>query len=341
MMMYTGTVLVTADVIVDLQYGDSAKGKVAHHLCRTKSYTHVLRYNGGCNAGHTIYHNGQKFVTHHIPAGVFFGVRSIIGPGCVLDVAQFMHEIEELTAGGIDVSGKLFVAKNTHIITDAHREEDGAETAVGTTKRGNGPAYRDKYGRTGVRAESVPELAPYLIDLYEEFHTGEDAVVLCEGAQGFGLDIDWGDYPYVTSSHCTVGGAVLNGIPASGVREVWGVAKPYETYVGAKEFEPNDPVFDRIREAGEEYGATTQRPRKCNWADVDLLEQAIRINGVTHIVFSKMDVLKTVGVWKTRVGETMREFSSEDELKDHLRERCIAAGIAAEHVYFSEHKEKI
>ena len=103
-----------ADVVVDLQYGDCGKGKVSHHLASANEYTHVLRYNGGCNAGHTIFHKGKKFVTHHIPAGVFFGIRSVIGPGCVVDADRFLAEIKGLEAGGIKTKGKVFIARNTH-----------------------------------------------------------------------------------------------------------------------------------------------------------------------------------------------------------------------------------
>lgn len=335
--------LITADIIVDLQYGDCAKGKVAHHLSRTRTYTHVLRYNGGCNAGHTIFHEGKKFITHHLPAGLFFGTTSIIGPGCVLNPKQFMKELEELKAGGVKTDGHIFVAKNTHIITDEHLEEDNAKGGkIGTTKSGNGPAYRDKYARTGIRAESVPELAPYLIDMYEAFHTSDEVRVLCEGAQGFGLDIDWGDYPYVTSSHCTTGGAILNGIPPRSVNEVWGVAKVYETYVGAKEFEPkDDPVFAQIAEVGEEYGATTGRRRQCNWLDLDLLKRAIRINGVTHIVLNKVDVLREIGVWKVRDKSGVTEFGSGEEMQEFLRRHLNALGIPEEQIFFSEHKDKV
>ena len=134
-----------ADVVVDLQYGDCGKGKVTHHLCKSGEYTHVVRYNGGCNAGHTIYHEGEKFVTHHIPSGVFFGIKSIIGPGCVVNPEQFFKEYNELKDAGLDIEGKIFIAENAHIITHNHLNEDGKDTAIGTTKRGNGPAYRDKY----------------------------------------------------------------------------------------------------------------------------------------------------------------------------------------------------
>ncbi len=333
---------VKADIVVDLQYGDTGKGKVTHSLCTTSKYTHVLRYNGGCNAGHTIFHKGKKFVTHHIPAGVFWGVKSIIGPGCVLDPEQFFKELKELEAGGIKTKGKIFIANNTHVITAAHKTEDNTDARIGTTKRGNGPAYRDKYGRTGIRAEDIPALKPYLIDLYEELHhASKPAVILGEGAQGFGLDIDWGDYPYVTSSHCTTAGALLNGIPPSALRYVWGSAKIYETYVGAKKFEPDDPVFAEIRRIGEEYGATTGRPRQCNWLDVGLLERAVRINGVTHMVFSKMDVLRDIKQWAVIEKEKIIRFPSEAKMKQFLLGRLAPLGIRKSHVFFSESKDKI
>ena len=161
-----------ADIVIGLSYGDEGKGKVTHHLLKSGEYTHCLRFNGGCNAGHTIYHNGQKFVTHHIPAGVFFGVKSIIGPGCVVNLEQFYKEIAMLEEAGIAVKGSIYIANNAHIITDAHLEEDGLDSAIGTTKRGNGPAYRDKYNRKGLRAQEVPELqaSSYLIDVYREFY---------------------------------------------------------------------------------------------------------------------------------------------------------------------------
>jgi adenylosuccinate synthase len=285
-----------ADVIVDLQYGDCGKGKVAHHLARTRNYTHVLRYNGGCNAGHTIYHNGKKFITHHVPCGVFFGIKSIIGSGCVVNPQQLLKEIRELEEGGVDTKGLIFVAKNAHVITQDHLDEEDTEKKIGTTKRGNGPAYRDKYARTGIRAKDCAELEPFLIDLLPELNQPEN-YVLCEGAQGFGLDIDWGDYPFVTSSHCTTAGALLNGIPPKSLNEVWGVMKCYETYVGAKKFELNNPIFSKIRTIGKEYGATTGRPRQVSWTDMNLVSNAILVNGVTHVVINKMDVLKEVGTW--------------------------------------------
>jgi adenylosuccinate synthase len=292
-----------ADIVVGLSYGDEGKGKVTHHLLKSGEYTHCLRFNGGCNAGHTIYHNGKKFVTHHIPAGVFFGVKSIIGSGCVVNLEQFYSEIEMLEQAGITTAGLVYIANNAHIITNSHLEEDHRDTTIGTTKRGNGPAYRDKYGRHGVRAADVSELieSSYLIDLYREFFEKDiQPVILCEGAQGFGLDVDWGDYPYVTSSHCTTAGALLNCIPPQAVRRVYGVTKAYDTYVGAKNFHGKGRAFDLIQQLGNEFGSTTGRPRQCNWLNVKDLKQAIHVNGVTDVIINKVDILREANKWNLR-----------------------------------------
>ncbi len=307
-----------ADVVVDLQYGDCGKGKIAHALCKENKYSHVIRYNGGCNAGHTIYHNGKKFVTHHIPCGVFFGIKSIIGSGCVVHVETFLEEIEELEKNGIPARKLVHVASNAHLITDFHRAQDGKDEKIGTTRRGNGPAYRDKYDRKGVRAKDDPRLQPFLISLYHELYENEDyneIKILFEGAQGFGLDIDWGDYPYVTSSHCTVGSALLNGVPPTAIRNIWGVAKIYETYVGAKSFEGPDEIFETIREIGQEYGATTGRPRQINWLDYDMLKMAARINGCTQVVFNKMDVLEGLNSWCLYDGPNLYQFEQREDIE--------------------------
>jgi|TARA_R110000824_G_scaffold237809_1_gene426614 adenylosuccinate synthase len=306
-----------ADIVVGLQHGDEAKGKVTHHLCRNGDYTHVLRFNGGGNAGHTIYHEGKKFVTHYIPAGVFYGIKSIIGSGCVLNPKHFFEEIEELKLAGIDTS-LVKIAKNCHIITDEHLKEDKDDKKIGTTKRGTGPAYRNKYNRSGHHAESVSALAPYLIDMYEEFHASPDVKVLCEGAQGFGLDVDWGDYPYVTSSHCTSAGALLNGIPPNAVRHIWGVGKMYDTYVGNKRFQPDEEIFNELRELGEEYGATTGRPRQCDWLDLTALYKSIQINGVTHVVLNKADVLDDLGTWQLKHNKELKVFSCQKDMCDYI-----------------------
>lgn len=313
----------TVDVIVGVQHGDEGKGKVTHHLLKKGEYTHCIRYNGGCNAGHTIYHNGEKFVTHHIPAGVFFGVKSIIGPGCVVDLHKFFAEIKMLKEAGIDTANKIYIAKNAHMIMGPHKAVDAAEVKLGTTRTGNGPCYGDKYTRAGSRAENFPLLQDYLIDMYEEFYYHHpDATVLCEGAQGFGLDIDWGDYPYVTSSHCTTAGALLNGFAPQSIRKVYGVAKAYETYVGAKEFQPKDKVFELIQHAGGENGATTGRKRQCDWITLRDMEKAVRLNGVTNLIVNKMDVLDEVGHWKLYSGKgkhNLLSFDSQDEFSEYLQ----------------------
>ena len=308
-----------SDVIVDLQQGDCGKGVVSNHLIKNENYTHVLRYNGSNNAGHSIYINDKKIVTHSIPAGVLHGIKSIIGFGCVLNVSHFFKELKELEDAGICTEGLVKIANNTHIITDKHLLEDGLDNKIGTTKRGNGPAYRDKYDRKGIKASEIPELQPYLIDIYEEFYNkSEDCKILFEGAQGFYLDIDWGDYPYVTSSHCTVGSAVMNGVPANKIRKVYGVAKIYETYVGSKIFEPKDLVFNIIRELGNEFGSTTGRPRQCNWMNIDNLIKAIRINGVTDLVIRKMDILKNINIFKLIHKNKEIVFGSELEMKNYI-----------------------
>jgi len=333
-----------ADVVVDLQYGDCGKGKIAHALCSGNNYTHVIRYNGGCNAGHTIFHDGKKFVTHHIPCGVFYGIKSVIGPGCVIHVDTFLKEIEELEENGISTEGLIFVSTNAHIITDFHRAEDKKDEEIGTTKRGNGPAYRDKYARRGVRAFEDPRLQKFLINLYEELYEDNDPdelEILFEGAQGFGLDVDWGDYPYVTSSHCTVGSAILNGVPPKAIRDVWGVAKIYETYVGAKKFEGEDPIFEDIREAGEEFGSTTGRPRQINWLDFDMLKMASRINGINNIVFNKMDVLEQVDSWCAFDGPSLYQFKNRADMEFWLTTKIQTEITPDIEIMFSGDKEFI
>jgi len=330
-----------ADVVVGLQFGDEGKGKVTHQLVRNGDYTHVVRFNGGCNAGHTIYHEGRKFVTHHIPAGVFYGVRSIIGPGCVVNPKQLFKEIKDLEDGGINVRKHLKIAANAHVITDFHVAEDSRDEAIGTTKTGNGPAYRDKYARKGVMAVEIPELEGMIIDMYTELHDNPEfdkIEILCEGAQGFGLDIDWGEYPFVTSSHCTTAGVIANGIPHKVIRDVWGVAKVYETYVGAKDFEDDsDETFAQIREVGSEFGATTGRPRQVSWMSVDMIKKSVKINGVNKLVFNKTDILEEVGVWCIYDGMDSYGFTDSESFEQWLMREIDEPEI----IIFSRSPEKI
>lgn len=326
------------DVVIDLAHGDSGKGKVSHALLAKRDYTHCLRFNGGGNAGHTIYHEGKKFVTHLIPSGVFHGIRSVVGPGCVAKTSKFLEEIKYLE----DNLGKKInvgIANNVHLVTDDHLTEDSGDTRIGTTKTGNGPAYSSKYSRKGLRAETDPVLQSYITDMYQEFYTGKPVRILAEGAQSFNLDIDWGDYPYVTSSHCGIGGLLNNGFNHKHVRNVYGVVKAYDTYVGAKQFQPTGEVFNRIQEVGQEFGATTGRRRQVNWLNWNIIERGIRMNGVNTLIVNKGDVLDQVGAWGIiENGETI-QFQSKELFQKWLDDKTYALDM--NHIVFSEGADDI
>ena len=324
-----------ADVIVDLQAGDTGKGKVAHSLCKNGEYTHVVRYNGGGNAGHTIFHNGNKYVTHFIPCGVLYGIKSIIGPGCVVDPLKLENEVKELEEAGFNVRENLFIDKRVHIILPSYIEEDSKDIMIGTTKTGNGPTYRNKYNRSGIRAcDYLP--SEMLIDVYEEFHGNKKVRILFEGAQGFELDIDWGDYPYVTSSHCTVGSAILNGVPPQKIRNVYGVAKAYRTYVGQKTFEGDSDHFENIRVEGQEFGATTGRPRQINWIDMNDLIKAMNINGVTNLIINKIDVMEKVKTFKLKENGNLLTFNDKRLFKGFIIQYLVKECSTLKEVTFSE-----
>jgi len=311
-----------ADVIVDLQAGDTGKGKVAHAIA--KDYDVILRYNGGANAGHTVYHDGQKIVTHQIPIGVLFGIPSIIGLGCVVNIPKLVEEIRTLKSQGIYTDGLVLVDKRAHIVTEEHLNEDSLDMKIGTTRQGIGPAYRDKYFRKGKRIGDI-DTSMFtdfkVIDLYEYLHNRVISLrVLCEGAQGFQIDVDWGDYPYVTSSHCTVGSAVLNGIPPKTINKIFGIMKAYETYSGFKTTfqDENDADLQKIQEVGGEFGATTGRKRKVRWLDLDGVIKAININGVTDLIINKADVLEKVGTFKYVFNDKLVECESLTDFQDRV-----------------------
>ena len=280
------------DVVIGMQYGDEGKGKIANQMAMYGEYDYVFRFNGGGNAGHTIYLNGEKIVTHLVPCGVLHGIPSVIGNGCVINTQKLFDELEYLEGFGFDTS-ILKIAENAHIITKEHIDEDSKDTFIGTTRTGNGPCYKDKVGRTGLRAKNVPELAPYLIDMHSLIHSSSKKF-LAEGAQGYWLDVDFGDYPYVTSSNTGVGAVLNNGFNFKQVRNVVGVIKCYSTYVGAKGYQKDDERFEQLREIGQEYGATTGRPRQIDWLNIDEVNTACQMNGVTKLIVNKMDVLDQV-----------------------------------------------
>jgi len=299
------------DVVIGMQYGDEGKGKIANQLVSTCNYDYVIRFNGGGNAGHTIYLNGEKIVTHLVPCGILHGIPSIIGNGCVINTQKLFDELEYLEGFGFDTS-ILKIAENAHIITQDHIDEDSKDTKIGTTRTGNGPCYRDKFARTGLRAKDVPELVPYLVDMHSLIHSSPKSF-LAEGAQGYWLDVDFGDYPYVTSSNTGVGAVLNNGFNYKQVRNVIGVIKCYSTYVGAKGYQKDDERFEKLREIGQEYGATTGRPRQIDWLNIQEVIIACQMNGVTKLIINKMDVLRqVVSAWNYYENEMLISCSDED-----------------------------
>jgi len=330
----------SVDVIVDLQYGDTGKGKITNMAMQTGDYNICLRYNGGSNAGHTFYYKGTKVVTHQVPVGALYGIPSIVGPGCVVNIDKLSEELKYLSDLGIVIPiQNLMVDKRAHVVQGKHIKEDADDVSIGTTKQGIGPAYRDKYGRTGMIVDSfnwIDEYPPFtIIDIYEFLYSSEfNYNILCEGAQGFYLDVMWGEYPYVTSSHCTVAAAIQNGVPYSSIRNVFGIAKVYETYVGNKTNfipecqRPYKALFDIIGDVGKEYGATTGRRRQVRFLNLDELLPAINMNGVTHLFFNKLDILEDVEllpvaqqlgtVFQYQYNGKMHSFQSSIQFRDAI-----------------------
>jgi len=295
--------MIISDVVVGLQHGDEGKGKVTYDLLKNNPYNYSIRYNGGPNAGHTIYIDpNTKVVLHQIPIGILLEKPSIIGTGCVIDIDKLEQEIIYLENKGFKhVRENLLISHNAHIIQSVHIQIDKVKNSVGTTGCGIGPCYVDKYDRKGVRVLDKLELfkqlhltvisVPEYFSLLNNYHYQ----ILFEGAQGFSIDIDWGYYPYCTSSSC-VSGAISNcGIPASTIRHVYGCCKLYDTYVGSKKFQPdNDPYLEQLGIIGKESGATTGRKRQCNWLNLVDLKKSIIVNGCTHIIFNKCDIFQQI-----------------------------------------------
>ena len=336
------------DIVCGLTWGDEGKGKITSHLVSTESYDYVCRWAGGSNAGHTIYVNGNPFKTHIVPAGVFHGVKSVIGPGCVLHVEDFFKELKYLSDGGFDTS-LVKVSPRTHIVTDAHKTEDRNlySKTLGTTSSGIGPAYADKSLRVGLRA--IDYLPEEMIrnEKFESAPGSLGAKILCEGAQGVWLDIDWGDYPFVTSSHTLPYAACSLGFPPQKIRKIWGGAKAYDTRSGIDNTFPSLPLEDQnlkfLQERGGEVGVTTGRARSVNWLNIDRLVCAINLTGTTHVVISKCDVLEDSNTKKIKFEnpavyqnfKSMRDF--EDFVSDYIKDICPLVRS----IYFSYTPESI
>jgi adenylosuccinate synthase len=330
------------DVILGLQWGDEGKGKIVDFFA--PRYDVIARFQGGPNAGHTLYVGDKKIVLHQIPSGVFHeNTVNLIGNGVVLDPVTLRKECQKVAEFGIDVRKNLFISERTHLILPTHRALDKASELskgtdkIGSTLKGIGPAYMDKTGRNGLRVgdlldksfttqyiklrlkhqkildgfnftEDITEWEEEFFDAVEflkelnivngEYFINErirgGQKILAEGAQGSMLDVDFGTFPFVTSSS-TISAGVCNGlgIAPQHIREVIGVTKAYCTRVGSGPFptELTDETGEKLRKIGNEFGATTGRPRRCGWVDLVALRFACMINGVTQLVMTKTDVL--------------------------------------------------
>ncbi len=355
-------------VVVGLQYGDEGKGKITDVLSAKSDY--VVRFQGGDNAGHTVYAGEEKFVLHLLPSGVLqCKGKCIIANGVVVNPKSFIREIEQLESKGmrtnhVFISRRAHVIMPYHIMLDTYREEEKGGTEIGTTKKGIGPCYEDKIARVGIRMVDLlnPEVLREKIEknlrvknsmfekyfekptmdideIYNEFvEIGkklQDRIVdtevelneaikagknvLFEGAQALMLDIDFGTYPYVTSSSPSTGGVCSGaGVPPTALQNLIGVSKAYTTRVGNGPFpsELDNELGEHIRKVGHEFGATTGRPRRTGWLDLVSLKHACMINGINNLVITKLDVLsgikplKIVTKYKTEDGKIIDYFTS-------------------------------
>jgi adenylosuccinate synthase len=344
-------------VVVGTQWGDEGKGKLTDLLARDMDM--VVRYQGGHNAGHTVVVDGVSFALQLVPSGVLYPhIVPVIGNGVVVDPGVLLAELDTLASKGIDTS-RMVVSGNAHLIMPYHQEIDRVterylgKNALGTTRRGIGPAYADKAARVGLRVQDLldgkifrqklevvlkeknailakvynrlpldagaicdeyldvyaPRIGPMVADTVGMVHDALDAGhnVLLEGAQATFLDLDHGTYPFVTSSNPVAGGACTgSGVGPRMIGEVIGIAKAYVTRVGAGPFptECLDEVGDVLVERGHEFGTNTGRRRRCGWFDAVMARQAVRLNSLSEVALTKMDVLDTFDTVKVCVAYT-------------------------------------
>ena len=291
------------------------EGKVVAYLARHGGYDFVCRWAGSNNAGHTVYVNGERYKTNLIPSGVFYGIISVIGPGCIVNKNAFMEEMQYLTDAGFNAEDLVKISPKAHLITEQHIQIDKEryQKSQGSTAKGIAPCYGDKYARIGKRVSEEPYLQKYL---WDEKLTGK---VLCEGAQGVWLDIDHGNYPYVTSSHTLPYAACSLGFPPQKIRRIYGAAKIYDTRVGIDPDFPDSLLdnqdLNKVAEIGKEFGTTTGRARKVNWLNVDKLIAATNMAGTTVLVISKVDVLEQIGVYKLIYKNKIEQYSDSYNFK--------------------------
>ena len=353
-------------VVIGLQYGDEGKGKITDLLAKQTDW--VIRFNGGSNAGHTLWLNGKKLVTHSVPSGVLYShAKNFIGAGTVINPPALKKELEELAdAGSALGKDRLFIDYRAQVTFPIHLALDTAreagERSIGTTKRGIGPTYSTKMDRLGLRVSNLFEadaearvtyLCKFYNPLLRELGLSESPVAenlaaleqarlvlrdfvshdttpffdvskkqkcVLEGAQGVLLDLDHGSYPFVTSSNTIAGYAsVGTPFPHSRIGSVFGVAKAYLTRVGQGPFptELLDDNGESIRQKGKEFGATTGRPRRCGWLNLDELRTAVRLTDCSYIVLTKSDVLTKEPVVKLYADGKYEEFAGWDAMLDN------------------------
>lgn len=333
-------------VVVGAQWGDEGKAKITDLLAENASLT--IRYQGGCNAGHTVVANGETYKFHLIPSGILYeGKTCVIGAGCVIYPEVLINEIEDLIKRGVTpknlkISPLAHITMPYHIDIDGYSESSLGKNKIGTTKKGIGPTYTDKMARIGIRVEDLydkdslsakldvilpqknkiltqiyqmkpytkaeiweycgkyaellkPYVEPDVLEIVQKnLKSGEN--ILLEGAQGTMLDVDYGTYPYVTSSNPIGGGAAVgSGVGPAYINEVIGISKAYVTRVGEGPFvtELFDEIGEKICEIGHEYGTTTGRKRRCGWFDAVVGKYSVQVNGLTGMAVTKIDVLDT------------------------------------------------
>lgn len=331
-------------VVVGAQWGDEGKAKVIDLLAA--EHSHVVRYQGGHNAGHTVVVGDERYALQLVPSGVLYPhIVPVIGNGVVIDLPTLFREIDTLESRGISCA-KLKVSSQAHLIFPWHQALDALYEArrgdekIGTTLKGIGPAYSDKARRIGLRAGDVLDpaafveavranatyhnreivglggealdadaiaaqfaelgarVAPYVCDTVEMLHEAldRDDALLLEGAQATFLDLDHGTYPFVTSSNPTAGGACVGtGIGPRYLTRIVGITKAYATRVGSGPFvtELTDELGDKLVDIGREFGTVTGRRRRTGWLDLVMLRKAVRINSLTELALTKLDVLDT------------------------------------------------
>ena len=368
----------SVDVVLGLQWGDEGKGKIVDKLSNNADV--VVRFQGGANAGHTVWYKGNEIKLHLIPSGIIHrDTICLIGNGVVFDPEIFAEEVSVLNGYGIKCPGKLFISKRAHLVFPFHKQFDAyfedykGKGSIGTTKRGIGPAYTDKFRRMGIRVGDLYNDALFnerlrrLIDYYNKIFIDvfggepinfravrnhfvnyknmlkryvkdteemlydfqkEGKKILMEGAQAALLDIDYGTYPYVTSSNTTLG-AVFTGAGVSpfDIENVFGVTKAYTTRVGKGPFPTkfNNETFEQdFRDMAGEYGASTGRPRQCGWLDLVALKYAVKRDHINKLIITKLDILSGIDSIKLCTaydykGTVSEEFPAETFKLDSIK----------------------